>query len=120
MTMTTTTMSLEQIQAHAHSKMLEARNMNYIVNTRNFIDAFEAANDVQKNKLYELVKEGNLKTLYDEIRLLIKDCLEAKNIHELRKIAASLNIYGATKLTKRQLIYIIKKERDKNDKRRKN
>jgi hypothetical protein len=102
---------MTDLQIQAHDALLKARNIDYFVNTRNFIDAFNVADETQKICLKECIQHGDLSMLYVVVRALIRDCLEAKNIFELREIARYYNVYGATKLNKNQLIQLIKKER---------
>ena len=108
-------MTVTDLQTLAHSNALQTRNIDYLVGTDNFIHAFKDANEIQRLQLERGVRDLDVTLINTVIRSVTNDCLESKNIHELRVIGARCNIYGVTKFNKSQLIYLIQKERNKKN-----
>ncbi len=105
------TMTLTDLQTLAHNNSLQARNVDYLVYTSKFSTAFEHATEIQRQQLCRGVRDLDTVLINTTVRSILYDCLEAKNIHELRDIGKQCSIYGVTKLNKAQLIHLIKKER---------
>jgi len=103
-------MILTDLQTLAHNTTLRARSVDYLVSTRKFTDAFDQASDEQKSTLQRAVMDSDAMLINTIIRTITHDCLESKNIHELREIGKLCSIYGVTKLSKSQLIILIRKE----------
>jgi hypothetical protein len=103
------------LQTLAHSNSLQARNVDYLVSTINFILAFNQGDEAQQLQLERGVRDLDVPLINTIIRGVIHDCLESKNILELRDIGKQHNIYGVTKINKSQLIYLIEQERNKKN-----
>lgn len=103
------------LQVLAHDNALQARNVDYLVNTTKFVQAYIQADDVKRSQLERGVRDLDAILINTVVRSIIHDCLESKNIHELRDIGKQHSIYGVTKLSKSQLIHLIKSERNKHD-----
>ena len=108
-------MTVTDLKTLAHSNALQARNVDYLTSTLNFEQAFEQACEVKQLQLERGVRDLDVTLINTTIRSILHDCLESKNIHELRNIGRQHNIYGVTKLSKSQLIQIIKLERNKKN-----
>ena len=108
-------MTLMDLQTLSHSNSLQARSVDYLVGTVNFIKTYEQSNDTQRIQLERGVRDLDVALINTVIRSVTHDCIESLNIHELRNIAYKYGIYGATKIQKLQLINLIKQERNKRN-----
>ena len=107
--------TVTDLQTLAHSNALQARNVDYLTGTVNFKRAFEQGDEAQRLQLERGVRDLDVPLINTIIRSVTHDCLESKNIHELRAIGVQCSIYGVTKLTRSQLISLIKLERNKKN-----
>lgn len=108
--------ALSQAQYKTHQKSLEVRNLDNLINSQLFMNTFYKADDKNKEKLIKLINDGELekvKKLYYDLK---HQELELKPVAELRSIARSIGITGVSYATKEVLLYIIKKERESNEK----
>ena len=113
------TLTLTMIQTLAYDKMLNSRNLSYVVNTPQFEAAYKEADESQRELFHSFVAGGSVQHIKDLIRTILKDTLESKGVRDLRVIARRKGVHGVSRLSREQLIFLIKERTKQNEETRK-
>lgn len=103
------------VQIACHHKLLNYRKQDRLVQSIDFADAWDEANDEQRKVVLKLLKRGRHKAVRNWITTVFDGELWHHTIHELRAMARKYRIKNYSRLTKHNLIDSIIKEKEQEN-----
>lgn len=100
-------------QTAAYNNVLDARNLEYLLNTRRFETAYDMATCIQKIYCGKIIND--IIHIKAWIKHILKHDLSSKNVEDLRRIASRLGFTGANRIDKAGLLSIIKRESENEE-----
>ena len=97
--------TLTQMRAQVRYKLLDLRNLDYLINTHKFEQTWKLIPDVE-----DLIRNCNIQKLRKIINKIEKNDLEDHSVAELRVMASRLGVPYFSKLHKDALIIQIKEQ----------
>jgi hypothetical protein len=106
--------TLNEIQYEIKSKLLILQRINRLINSEQFINAYNKANDEQLTKLSKYLEDLNKDAITYWIKIVLKEEYEEYSVMDLRNLAKNLGIRHYQSLTKDSLLFEIYKAKGIN------
>ena len=106
--------SLQAFLILARKKYLQARSLDYYLQTDEAHQLLQRASIEEKESLYSLLEKSDREGFYSILAKIRDMDLEFMSVVALRKVAWRLSCLDYRSLAKEQLINFIKKRRDKD------
>lgn len=101
-------MTLSEVRKEVHTKYLKMRNLNRIILSDVFAEAYEKATERQQSSVHYFIYTEDAKKIRAWIHSILGKDLDLKSVRDLRKIASQLRIKDYGNLAKDEIIQQIR------------